>query len=277
MKNIIDTRLDPLDDFIFYKVFGETGDEVQLLSFINAVLGKKGDDKFVSVEILENTSYMAEIMGGKSCTLDVKAQLPTGAMVNIEVQLDDRYNMNRRSLFYLSREYNRILKFGDNYNKLPDLIAINIVNYNFPATKNFHSCFHLREDTEHDFVLSKALEIHYINMVKYRKQGKGKLDDPLCRWLAWLNRNSSAEHLEEAINMDAAIKAADERMVNVTTMSADEFDAYFRYKQAKWEQAHAINEVKTMIARNALSKGATLEFISDITGLSREDIKEILI
>jgi len=33
---------DPLNNFLFFKIFGEKGDEVQLLSFINAVLGKTG-------------------------------------------------------------------------------------------------------------------------------------------------------------------------------------------------------------------------------------------
>jgi len=44
-------RHNPLNDYLFYKIMGEKGDEVQLLGFINAVLGKTGDDRFTSVEI----------------------------------------------------------------------------------------------------------------------------------------------------------------------------------------------------------------------------------
>ena len=89
MKNIenMSSKYDPLNNFLFYKVFGEKGDEVQLLGFINAVLGKTGDEKFVSVEILENKTFMAEIMNGKSCVLDVRAKMPNGSMVNVEVQI----------------------------------------------------------------------------------------------------------------------------------------------------------------------------------------------
>ena len=83
-------QYDPLNNFLFYKVFGEKGDEVQLLGFINAVLGKIGDEKFTSVDILENKSFMAEIMGGKSCILDVRAKMPNGDMVNVEVQIKDK-------------------------------------------------------------------------------------------------------------------------------------------------------------------------------------------
>jgi len=33
-------------------------------------------------------------------------------------------------------------------------------------------------------------------MVQYRKQWKGKLDDPLSRWLAWLNMGRRKELAE---------------------------------------------------------------------------------
>ena len=38
------SEYDPLNDFQFYKVMGEKGDEVQLLGFLNAVLGKTGSE-----------------------------------------------------------------------------------------------------------------------------------------------------------------------------------------------------------------------------------------
>jgi hypothetical protein len=46
--------LNPLNDYLFLKVMGEKGDEVQLLGFLNAVLGKSGKGQLVSVEILDN-------------------------------------------------------------------------------------------------------------------------------------------------------------------------------------------------------------------------------
>ena len=268
MKNLFfRSKYDPLNNFLFYKIFGEEGDEIQLLGFINAVLGKTRDNKFVSVEILENKSFMAEIMGGKSCILDVRAKMPNGAMVNVEVQLRDKQNMDRRSLFYLSKEYVRELDEGGDYIKLPDVIAINIVNYDFPQTRNFHSSFHLREDTEHEIILTNALEIHFINMVKYRKQGKGKLDNPLCRWLAWFDKGSPPKLLEEVVKMDAAIQTAEERFAHIIR-DKDELLAYDRYVLAQCDRTAELNF--------ALKKGRTevLELLDQ--GLSIEEIKQRL-
>jgi hypothetical protein len=82
-----------------------------------------------------------------------------------------------------------------------------------PPAKDFHSVFRLREDSEREIILTNALEIHFINMVKYRKQGRSELDkqslnNPLCRWLTWFNKRSPPELLMEVIKMDTAIQTA---------------------------------------------------------------------
>jgi predicted transposase/invertase (TIGR01784 family) len=214
MKNftVRSSKFDPLNDFLFYKVFGEKGDEVQLLSFLNAVLGLTGNDKFTSVTILENKSFTPENIGNKSVTFDVRAVLQGKTRVNVEVQLRNQHNMDKRSLFHWSKEFSRSLKSGQDFSELPDMIAINIVDFDYLDTKDFHSCFHLRDDKERDIILTGALEIHFINMVRYRRiKGKEILGNPLYRWLAWFDRYSKPEILTEVVKMDTAIQKANER------------------------------------------------------------------
>ena len=196
---------------------GEKGDEVQLLGFLNAVLGKTGDDKFSSIEILENKSFIPDNIGNKSVTFDVRAVLQGKTRVNVEVQLRNEYNMDKRSLFHWSREFSTSLKAGQDFRELPDVIAINIVNFNYLDTSDYHSCFRLRDDKERDVVLTGALEIHFINMVRYRKlKDLDILNDPLSRWLVWLNRNSRPELIAEVVKMDTAIQAANEQLTYIT-------------------------------------------------------------
>jgi len=210
-------RYDPLNDYLFYKIMGEKGDEVQLLGFINAVLDKAGDDRFTAVEIIENKSFSPKVIGDKSSVLDVRAVLQSKTRINIEVQIRNQCNMERRSLFYWSKEYSDSLGAGQDYGELPDVIAINIVDFDFPPAENFHTRFHLREDHEHDLMLTDALEIHFINMVQYRRQAKKRImNDPLSRWMVWLNEKSPPELVAEVIRMDSAIQVAHERMVYVT-------------------------------------------------------------
>jgi predicted transposase/invertase (TIGR01784 family) len=243
MKNftVRSSKFDPLNDFLFYKVFGEVGDEVQLLGFLNAVLGKSEDDMFTSVTILENKSFTPENIGNKSVTFDVRTVLQGKTKVNVEVQLRNEYNMDKRSLFHWSREFSRSLKKGQDFNELPNVICINIVNFDYLDTKDFHSCFHLRDDKERDIILTGALEIHFINMVRYRKiKGKEKLNDPLCRWLAWFDRNSKPEILTEVVNMDTAIQEANKRLYNITD-DEDARRAYLMRFKAMCDETSRMN------------------------------------
>ncbi|MDR2048487.1 MAG: Rpn family recombination-promoting nuclease/putative transposase, partial [Treponema sp.] len=124
-------RLNPLNDYLFLKIMGEKGDEEQLLGFLNAVLKRTGKDKLVSVEIIENKIFPAEVIGDKSSILDLRALLAEGTRITIEVQLRNLGNMDRRSLFYWSREYSKGLEAGQDYEELPNVIAINIVNFEY--------------------------------------------------------------------------------------------------------------------------------------------------
>jgi predicted transposase/invertase (TIGR01784 family) len=269
MERLLNTpmrRPNPLDDYFFYKVMGEKGDEVQLLGFLNAVLGRTGDNRFTSVKILENKTFTPETVGDKSVTFDIRAVLQDKTRVNVEVQLRNQHNMDKRSLFYWSKEFVKSLKSGEDYQSLPDVIAINIVDFSFPPSKNYHTCFHLWEDREKDLLLTNSLEIHYVNMVQYRRTVGSKVRekdfhrDPLCRWLAWFNLSSSPELIVEVEKMDGAILAAADRLEELL---ADE-DAVRAV--APGLEAH-------LIRMKAI--GRPEPEIAEITGLSPEIVQEL--
>jgi len=172
----MNTRFDPLNDYLFYKVMGEKGDEVQLLGFLNAVLGKSGNDTFTSIEILENKVFSPEAIGDKSVTFDVRAVLQGKTRINVEVQLRNEHNMDKRSLFYWSEEFSTSLKAGQDYNELPNVIAINILDFNYLDTKNYHSCFHLWDDFEKNVKLTEALELHFLSEKSDKKCYPNKIN-----------------------------------------------------------------------------------------------------
>ncbi|MDR1997298.1 MAG: Rpn family recombination-promoting nuclease/putative transposase, partial [Candidatus Margulisbacteria bacterium] len=119
-----------------------------------------------------------------------------GAKINIEVQLCNLGDMDRRSLFYWSREYARGIKAGENYLSLPKVITINIVNFEFIPLPEFQTSFRLREDRYRDYVLTDVLEIHFIDMVKFRRLPEKDIGhNDLHRDRAWLpiRRGSPSE------------------------------------------------------------------------------------
>jgi predicted transposase/invertase (TIGR01784 family) len=283
-------RLNPLNNFFFQKIMGEQGDESQLLGFLNAVLGRDGDRKIASVRILGNKTFTADYIGNKASVLDVRAVLANGSRVNIEVQLLNEGNMERRSLFYWGKEYTKSLKKGQDYRELPVVIAINIVNYEFFSVGGFHTCFRLREDTERDLILTDALEIHFLDMVKWRKlKTKDIENDPLQQWMAWLNENSPPELIDEVKKMNEAILLADERMVLLSD-DEDAIIAYERREKALFDETNRINNAlrvgmekgmaeglsqgKLEIAQKMKAAGRPLAEIMEFTGLPLETVKK---
>ena len=276
-------RFNPLNDFLFYKTMGEKGDEPQLIGFLNAVLVPSGRKPIETLEIIEKKPFVKEILEGKSCTLDVRAVLSDGTKVNIEVQVRNKRNIDRRSLFYWSKLYTEDMKKGQNYRTLPDTIAINIVNYDFPNKGGVHTRFRLREVSDPSVELTSAMEIHFINMVKWKKlRGKDLAGNPLHRWLAWLDPKSPPELVEEVKNMDGTIAFADERQAFV--MSDDEARELYEMRQkAEWDRQSEIEFAvekgerrgKRQVARNALAEGFSVEQVHKITGLDLRAIAKL--
>jgi predicted transposase/invertase (TIGR01784 family) len=241
-KTIIE-RLDPLNDYLFFKIMGEKGDEEQLMAFLNAVLKKTGNDVIAHIEIIDNRKFTGEVLGDKASILDVRAETGDGVKVNIEVQIGDKGNMEKRSLYYWGLEYTRVLDAGQDYDKLPKVIAINIVDFEMKRTEGFHTSYHIWEDEE-DVILSDVLEIHFIDMVKFRRlKGKDIANNRLHRWLTFLNRNTNNNILEEVINMDTAIQKAQEKMIFVTT-DKEELRAYQMRMMAISDQVSGLNSAR---------------------------------
>jgi predicted transposase/invertase (TIGR01784 family) len=205
-------RLRALNDFAFMKILGEKGDEPQLTAFLNAVLKRTGKNRIVSVDIIENKELPAEITGGKTSKLDVRAILDDGTRINIEVQLKNEFNMEKRSLRYWALEYTRGLTEGQDYRELPCVIVINILDFSYIPLDEFHTSFHIYEDRHKEYLLTDALEMHYIDMVRFRKYRGKDLNEEFHRWLIYFDEQSSEGLVEEVLQMDTAIQAAQSKM-----------------------------------------------------------------
>ncbi|GHT98196.1 hypothetical protein FACS1894142_4210 [Spirochaetia bacterium] len=122
------------------------------------------------------------------------------------------HNMDKRSLFYWGKQYVKNMDAGAIYNKLPNVIAINIVDFDYIKLDDFHTSFHLREDKNSDYILTDAIEIHFINMAKFRKlENKDIKNDALVRWLTYLDETTPPEIIKEVVKMDTAIEKTNER------------------------------------------------------------------
>jgi predicted transposase/invertase (TIGR01784 family) len=285
-------RLNPLNDYLFRKTMGEKGDEEQLLSFLNAVLKREGETRFTSVEIIENRTLTAEIIGDKTSIFDLRSKTDGRTREHLEVQLRNLGDMDRRCLFYWGREYSRGLEAGQAYQELPTVIAINIVDFEIWRETDYHSSFHLWEDTRKEVMMTDALEIHFVEMPKFRRlKEKDIRNDPLQRWLAYLDRESHEELVEEVIRMDRGIRKAQERAAYVAN-DKEALHEYQMREMALSDWTSGVNNARQEgvqqgrqegkqegkregaqeIARRLKDIGEPVEKIAKVTGLSPDEI-----
>jgi len=145
----------------------------------------------------------------------------------------------------------------------------------------FHEIVRLKRDYE-NIVLTNKFEIHYIQLPKFKKKCK-RISNKLEEWLTFI----SNENLEE-INMieNEYVKKAEKEL---ETLSGDAYErrlAYLREKAIR-DEAAAIDGALTrgreegeknktvQIAKRMLKMKINVEIISEVTGLTKEEIEKL--
>lgn len=282
-------RLRPLNDFIFKKLFGEQENIHNLKSLLNAILNKDNtEEELVDLEILNEKELITDNIKDKKGIIDVLAKTKNGTQINIEVQLTDQDNMDKRTLFYWSRIYNRGIIKGEDYSNLNKVITINILDFNYIGLEKYHTTFTLRENEYNDYKLTDVLEIHFIEMPKFKNTPNKDLEkDRLQRWMMFLRNDLSEKELEVLVNMDKDIKIAEEKLEYLSS-DPETQELYFERERALHEKANLINtgirkgiqqgveneKIDTVLRLNAI--GLSIDQISKGVELTNEQVKDIL-
>jgi predicted transposase/invertase (TIGR01784 family) len=273
-------RLKVKNDFIFQKIFGQNKHKEILISFLNAVLALEAEQKLTDIEIMENTRLKKDNIDDKLGVLDIRAKTATGEQINIEIQLVNQYNMDQRTLFYWSKLFSEQLKEGQPFQSLKKTITINILDFNYINIEQCYSIFHLWEDYNKGYKLTDILEIHFLELPKFRK-ARPDLSKPLDRWLIFIE-DSPKEVRKMAMNNDPAIAKAEELLERLGSL--DEVKRYYEAREmaihdevTRITGARAEGRIdgKLEDARKMLSKNMPEELIAEITGISLEELRKL--
>ena len=237
--------LDPKVDFVFKNIFGSPKHPKVLISFLNAVL--KPLNKITSVE-LQGTEIGKQFIEDKYSRLDVKAKTSNDEIINIEIQLKNEYNMIKRSLYYLSKMYEEQLTSGEDYSQLNRTVCINILNFKYLKSKNYHTGYRFKEIDTHE-ELTDVLEVHFIEIPKLPKN----LDatDMLVAWTEFLINPESEIVRSLEMNIEEIREAKDE-LVKMSNDSEQRQIYEMRAKILK-DKISALNEAE----RKGIEKGSS--------------------
>ena len=193
------------NDYAFKRILGSEEGKEALTSFLNAVLKPPQEQQLTSVELLDreiDPKYLLD----RAARLDILARTASGNLINIEVEINNRYNIDKRTLFYWAGLYHGQLSSGQNFIYLRKTITINILGFDwFKKQSKYHYNFHIRED-ETGELLNDDLEIHILELEKVKKL-KRKPHNALEEWLMYLN-NLQGPEMEEIAMENPGIRKA---------------------------------------------------------------------
>ena len=234
----------------------------------------EGNDKLDTIKVL-NPFIRRELLEDKTSILDIKAKTVTDELINIEIQLANKYNMDKRSLYYWSKLYSGQLSAGQDYRELKKTITINIINFNYLEGDSFHKIFHIKEDSTGK-MLNDLLEIHFIELLKVPEAKKGERDT-LQMWLQFL-KYENKELLGGYAMAEPAIKKAI-NVLDFLNRDVDTKELYEIREKSLKDETSLINgaklEAKLEDAAKMIKKGLSIEDIIEITDLKREEIQKL--
>jgi predicted transposase/invertase (TIGR01784 family) len=286
--------LDPKNDLMFKKVFGEHKD--LCISLLNSLLRFDGNERIVEIEY-EATELVPEIFGLKNSILDVRCKDRNARQFIVEMQMDWTKDFQQRVLFNASKAYVRPLKKGEEYSFLQPVYSLCLINDIFDKTPEAQNVFYHQYkivnivDTNKQI---KGLEFVFIELPKYTSANQGD-QDYFDLWLRYLTEidecakeispdllgnediAKAIECAEEAsltpAELDIYDKVQDAIRSKKTLMRGAEEKGREEGKEIGREEGEKQKAIE--IAKKMKQRGVPLEEIVEFTDLPVEEIEKI--
>ena len=303
-------KISPRIDLAFKKIFGVEENKDLLILLINSIVSD--EDQVKEVTIL-NPYNAKSFKQDKLSILDIKARGENGHQFNVEIQITDEADYDKRALYYWGKLYTEQLKTSEDYSKLCKTIGIHILNFtSITNSPKYHHAFHL-VDEKTGMRYFKDIELHTIELNKFTKNDDdlnslvSKIKNALDIWIAFLTRHDllDPQNLPKPLDNPGLKKAL--YILEVMNLSKDERDAYedrlkwFRIEantlKKRYEEgiekglaegkaeglaeglakgkAEGLAEGVERTAINMLNQNLDIKLISTVTGLSEVDLQRL--
>lgn len=290
-KQIKPKKMLPLtSDIIFKAVFSRPGNEDVLKALLEAIL-----DIEIKEVTVQNPELPVDFFDNKAGVMDIKVAINDDTVCGIEMQVKNLGDIDSRSTYYMSKTLSSEIKRGDDFKQVKKSIAINFLDFEFYQRNSYRSIAHMKfEKTKEeeyidlgyekeDEIATKDLEMHFIEIPKFVK----KLPKPRTKLDQWLYLIAGREEMLEGI--EERVKEIEKAVDTLEQLSMDKqaWNLYESRDMAKRDyntgmrnaEERGINKGEKKnsieIAKKMIAKKMTISEISELTGLTEEEIKNI--
>lgn len=284
--------LDPKNDLVFKKVFGEHPH--LLKSFLNAVLPLPVDRQIEELAYLP-TEQVPVIPVLKRPIVDVKCRDSRGDIFIVEMQMEWTDSFKQRLLFNAASAYVRQLNKGEGYILLSPVYGLALVNQNFdPDLTQWYHHYNMVKVGDAEKII-EGLTLVFVELQKFpvKTNNEKRLKILWLRFLRELSDRTSvvSEELLAVPEISEAIALTEES--GFTIAELEEYDRYWdnistqktllmgRFDEGKAEgltegEAKGRAEEGVEIAKRMMQNGLSIEQITFLTGISRQTIESWL-
>ncbi len=260
--------VDVKNDIAFRKIFENENRTESLISFLNAILEFKGEQRIVSV-VIGDPYQLPKLRGGKVTILDVKATDQKDRQYIVEMQVAEKSGFAKRVLYYTSKSYVEQIERGDFYRKLKPAIFIGILDFEQTENAHYISRNQIRDiDTGEQTI--KDVEFNFIELPKFNLT-EAALTTLTEKWVYFIKNAENIDVIPSHVD-DEGLKSAYEE-ANKRTWSKEELAAY-DYVYIREEDARAELDAAVEKAVKVAVKKAVEIAVNEAVGVAVKDVKK---
>lgn len=244
MDNLLSLKM----DFVFNTLFSKKGNESLLKDFLESIL----DIKIQKIEIIPEARLERTSQKNKFGVLDLKATLNDGIVVDIEMQVNDNKDIEKRTVFYAGKLMSEQLELGEKYHKMKDIIMINILDYEFIDLPEYHTEAVTVAKKHRDYEMIQSLRYHFIELPKFRR-AHPNLNNKLEQWLTFID-GMNKELVQMAIKKNKEIKKANDELEYLSGDAELRRLEFLKFKAA-CDEASRIGYIVDTSLKEGMEKG----------------------
>lgn len=275
--------VNPLTDFGFKKLFGSEPNKILLIDFLNQILPEKHQIEDLTYA---NNEHLGKNEFDRKAIFDLYCVGKSGERFIVEIQKAKQNFFKDRAVYYSSFPIQDQAKRGNWDFSLDPVYTVGILDFVFDDHKQDEELLHIIElKNQRCEVFYDKLKFIYIELPKFKKT-ESELVTHFDKWLYVFR------HLAYLQDRPAALQEkVFERLFEIAEIAkftSNELETYQESLKYYWDLNNVVNTAKgegieegiekgkLEIAKNMKREGFPVDQIALLTGLSKEEIEQLL-
>ncbi|NCO54985.1 MAG: hypothetical protein COS14_10680 [Bacteroidetes bacterium CG02_land_8_20_14_3_00_31_25] len=286
MTEFREKYINPFTDYGFKRLFREDPNKDLLLDFLNELLEKE-QGKITELTYLKNENLATTELNRKA-VFDLYCTNEKGEKFIVEIQKTKQKFFKDRTVYYSTFPIREQAVIGSDWNfELKKVYTIAILDFVFDEDKNQMDKFRYDvklSDIETKQVFYDKLTFIYLEMPKFNKKAE-ELETRFEKWLFILKNLHKLDRIPAELKENIFLKLFE--TAEISKFSQQEYQdyedslKYYRDIKNSLDTAKEEGEIKGRIegkieiAMQMLKKGIEISLISELTGLTEQEIRNL--